>query len=460
MKLSQQVFLRILPTMIITIAIIGALAYRSTIKEINNIYDAELINDANVLWSLLRRPLNRAPSDHLTVVPDLDFNMDNQLALNDDADDFADAHMFRTWRADSLRIVSSNSFPETVPRFKNGFSDHVYANETWRVYSLTVPSTDISIEVGQKKELRAGLVEKILLNLSFPLIILIPIIAFLIWIGINNGLNSIRGLVRQIRSRNPDDLEVISTDGLPSDLMPLAASLNHLFGKLDRSLMMERRFSDLAAHQLRTPQAGIKILIQLLARAETAQERQQLMDDLNTSNERAMRMIEQLLRLARVSHQPLTVLPINLHDLAASAVADFGHVIDLHNLKLELIGQTDAVVVSDITLLRLMFDNILDNAIKYSPNGGSVLVDIKGESGIWILSISDSGPGIPPDRREAVFQRFNRLGGSTVEGAGLGLAIVADIASRLGITVTLGTSAWGNGLKVEMRVPSATPFNR
>jgi signal transduction histidine kinase len=125
-----------------------------------------------------------------------------------------------------------------------------------------------------------------------------------------------------------------------------------------------------------------------------------------------------------------------------------------------LIGQTDAVVVSDITLLRLMFDNILDNAIKYSPNGGSVLVDIKGESGIWILSISDSGPGIPPDRREAVFQRFNRLGGSTVEGAGLGLAIVADIASRLGITVTLGTSAWGNGLKVEMRVPSATPFNR
>jgi signal transduction histidine kinase len=453
MRLSQQIFLRTLPTVIIAIAIVSALAYRSGIREINNIYDAELINDANVLWSLLRRPLSRPLPAHPVVVPDLDFNMDNQLALNDDADDFADAQMFRTWKGDVRSIVSGNSLPESVPRFKNGFSNYVYGEDTWRIYVLSIPSTDISIEVGQKMELRAGLVEKILLNLSFPLLILVPIIAFLIWIGISNGLASIRGLVRQIRSRNPDDLEMISSEGLPNDLIPLAASLNTLLGKLDKSLTIERRFSDLAAHQLRTPQAGIKMLIQLLARADTAEERQQLMNDLTASNDRAMRMIEQLLRLARVSHQPVTMVPINLHQLVALAMADFGKILDMRHFKAELAGSSDAVVRSDSTLLRLMFDNVFDNAMKYSPDGSPIFVEIKGDDGNWLLSISDAGPGVPPDRRDAVFQRFNRLGDSNVEGAGLGMTIVADIANRLGIAVALKTSHWGHGLRVEMRIP-------
>ncbi len=117
MTLSQRLFLRILPTLIITIGIIGIFAYRSATREINNIYDAELINDANTLWVLLKPPLERTRHQHTVQVPDLDFNMENQLALNKDADDYADAHSFRVWKGNALAFVSSNSFPINIRRF-------------------------------------------------------------------------------------------------------------------------------------------------------------------------------------------------------------------------------------------------------------------------------------------------------------------------------------------------------
>lgn len=453
MTLSLRLFLRILPTVIITIAIVGVFAYRSATREISNIYDAQLINDANVIWSLLNRPLTRSAQKPTFQIPDLDFNMDNQLALNEDADDYADAHSFRSWRGDDLAIVSSNAFPKTVKRFEEGFSDYQYDNELWRVYSLPIPDAKITIEVAEKIGLRQGLVEKILLNLSFPLLVLIPVIAVLIWLGIASGLSNIRGLVRQIRSRTPDDLSTISTQRLPKDLVPLATALNNLLEKLGRSLTMERRFSDLAAHQLRTPQAGIKLLLQLLARADSSEERQALLKDLTSSNERAMHMTEQLLGLARVSHQPVQLETVNLQNVTASSVADFGGVLDSRGFALELDGNDHALVHTDASLLRVMIDNVLDNAIKYSPTGSKIDIRIEDRPKRWLLSVSDQGPGIAPEQRQAAFQRFNRLHASDRDGTGLGLPIVADIARRLEIEISLLVPTWGAGLRFEMAIP-------
>jgi len=451
--LSQRLFLRILPTVIITIAVVGMFAHRSATREIDNIYDAQLINDANVIWSLLNHPLTRPAQKATLQIPDLDFSMDNQLALNEDADDYADAHSFRSWKGGELAIVSSNAFPKTVPAFKAGFSDYTNDGELWRVYSLPIPHTQITIEVAEKVGLRQGLVDNILLNLSFPLLVLIPGIAFMIWIGINSGLSNIRTLVRQIRTRTPDDLSTISTRGLPRDLVPLATSLNNLLEKLARSLVMERRFSDLAAHQLRTPQAGIKLLLQLFSRADTEEEREALLGDLISSNERAMHMTEQLLGLARVSHQPVQLETVNLQNVTASALADFGGILESREFAVELDGGKDAIVHTDASLLRVMIDNVLDNAIKYSPPGSKIDVRIEAEAEQWLLSISDEGPGIPPDERDAAFQRFNRLRANDRQGAGLGLPIVADIARRLEIEIRLLVPAWGKGLRFEMAIP-------
>lgn len=449
MTLSERLFLRILPTLMITILLVGALAYVSANREIKNIYDAELINDANTLWVLLKKPLAREKHRPTIQVPDLDFNMDNQLALNEDADDYADAHAFRAWKSGELLMVSSNAFPASVPPFAAGFSDFTTSKDAWRVYTLPIPNTDIVIEVAEKQALRANLVENIIVNLSVPLIVLVPVIAVLVWLIINNGLSHIRGLVRQIRSRTPDDLSEIATNGLPRDLVPLVLSLNQFLEKLRISLTLERRFSDLAAHQLRTPQAGIKLLLQLLERADSEAERQVLIKDLVSSNERAMHLIEQMLNLARVSHQPLSLETTNLFDLCATSLASFGPLLNNRGFQVALIGDETLNLPTDMVLLRMMIDNVIDNAMKYSPDGGQIHVEVGHRDECACISVSDSGPGIPVQHRQAVFQQFHRLDTLDQKGTGLGLAIVAAIATRLSIQIELLTPVWGDGLRVD-----------
>lgn len=450
--LTRKLFLRIAPVVVVTIVVIAAFAFNSATREINNIYDAQLIDDANVIWSLLRRPLERAPDHAAKQIDDIDFNMDNQLAFNEDADDYADAHMFRAWVDGNIRFYSSTAFLSDVPQQRVGFTTLTYGGEEWRVYSLPIPNSTIVIELGEKIALRETLVSNILLNLFFPLLMLVPVIGFLIWLGINSGLRTIHGLVRQIRTRSPEDLSAIPVESLPRDLLPLGRSINQLLEKLGQSLTLERRFSDLAAHQLRTPQASVKLLLQMLGNSDSDNERQAIIGDLVASNNRAIHLIEQLLRLARVSHHPLNPTSVTLYHLVASVLAEFGNIITSRELDVVLQGDETLQVQTDESLIHMMISNLLDNAIKYTPVGGEIKVSVTSEDGFGRISISDSGPGIPPQEREAVFQRFYRLNTLHTEGAGLGLAIVADTADRLSATVELSTPRWGKGLQVDLRL--------
>lgn len=450
--LTRKLFLRIAPVVVVTILVIGAFAFNSATREINNIYDAQLINDANVLWGLLHNRLQHSLERTPQQIDDIDFNMDNQLAFNEDADDYADAHMFRAWVDGKIMFYSSTAFLSDVPSQKAGFTDLSYRGENWRVYSLPIPASGIVMEVGEKMSLRYTLVSNILLNLVFPLLVLVPVIGLLIWLGINNGLRTIHGLVHQIRTRSPDDLSAIAVEGLPRDLLPLGRSINQLLEKLGRSLTLERRFSDLAAHQLRTPQASVKLLLQMLASTDDQQEQKAIISDLVTSNNRATHLIEQLLRLARVSHHPLNPMPVRLYHMMASTLADFGNIINKRNLEASLEGPESAEIRTDESLLQMMISNLLDNAIKYTPVGGMIEVVLSSQGEFWLISISDSGPGIPLEEREAVFNRFYRLDTLNSEGAGLGLAIVADTADRLAASVKLSTPSWGSGLRVELQL--------
>lgn len=451
--LTRKLFLRIAPVVVVTIVVIGAFAFSSATREIDNIYDAQLINDANIIWGLLRRPLEREPDRAPRQIDDIDFNMDNQLAFNEDADDYADAHMFRAWDDGNIRFYSSTAFLSDVPQQRVGFTTLTYRGEEWRVYSLPIPNSTIVMEVGEKIALRETLVSNIVLNLFFPLLVLVPVIGFLIWLGINSGLRTIHGLVRQIRTRSPDDLSAIPVEALPRDLLPLGRSINQLLAKLGHSLTLERRFSDLAAHQLRTPQASVKLLLQMLNNSDSEQERQAIIADLVASNNRATHLIEQLLKLARVSHHPLNPTPVPLYHMVASVLAEFGNIITSRKLDVMLEGDEAAQIETDESLLRLMISNLMDNAIKYTPAAGRIEVAVIPEGEFWRISISDSGPGIPLDEREAVFQRFYRLDTLHTEGSGLGLAIVADTADRLAATIELSTPAWGTGLRVDLRLP-------
>lgn len=446
--LTRRLFFRIAPVVAATIALIAVFAFDSATREINRIYDAQLVDDADVLLALLRHSLENPAGQGPREIPDIDFTA--STVFSQDADDFGDAHMFRAWVNGHIAVYSNNAFQEDVPQQKAGFTTLAHHGDMWRIYSTPLPGTAIVMDVGEKVAVRETLVANILLNLFFPLVALVPIIGFLIWLGINNGLSTIRGLVGQIRSRSPDDLSAIPVDGLPRDLLPLGNSINHLLDKLAHSLTLERRFSDLAAHQLRTPQAGMKLLLQLLDRADSEDERRAIISDLVLSNEHAMHLIEQLLRLARLSHHAIELSPVNLYNLAASVLAQFGNVINDRQMDVSLEGDEHAQAKTDQLLLAMMISNLVDNAIKYTPVGGRIAVIVSSEKEFCRLSIRDSGPGIPSDHYDAVFQRFYRLNTLQSEGSGLGLAIVADIADRLSATITLATPDWGKGLQVDL----------
>lgn len=453
--LTRRLFFRIAPVVAVTIVLIAVFAFDSATREINEIYDAQLVDDADVLLTLLRHSLEKPTRPGPREIPDIDFTTNNQTFFNQDADDFADAHMFRGWVNEHIAIYSNDAFLEDVPQQKPGFTTLTHEGARWRIYSAPLPGTKIAMEVGEKVAVRETLVANILLNLFFPLVALVPIIGFLMWLGINSGLSTIRKLVQHIRTRSPDDLSAIPIEGLPRDLLPLGNSINHLLDKLARSLTLERRFSDLAAHQLRTPQAGMKLLLQMLDRADSEEERRAIMADLAVSNEHAMHLIEQLLHLARLSHHAIELSPVNLYDLAASVLAQFGNVIDGRQMDVSLEGDEHAEVKTDQFLLTMMVSNLVDNAIKYTPVGGRIAAVVASEKEFIRLSISDSGPGIPSDQRDAVFQRFHRLDILQTEGSGLGLAIVADIADRLSVAIALANPDWGNGLKIDLLLPKS-----
>ncbi|AGT10404.1 sensor histidine kinase [Paracoccus aminophilus] len=455
-RLTTQLSARVVPTILLTLVVIAGFAFSSAKREIDHVYDAQLINDANVLWNLLQKRLDHPEFNRPVAFRDLDFAMSNQLALNDDVDDYADAHMFRIWKGERLAIYSSTAFETDQPISAPGLSDVLYDGELWRVYTLPVPPRGITVEVGEKVALRETLVANILLNLVLPLGVLVPLIGASIWLGLHGGLKPIRGLVEQIRSRSPDDLSLVRTDALPRDLVPLGRSVNQLLGKLARSLTAERRFADNAAHQLRTPHAGLKLLLQMLQQAETEEERDEIIANLVRSNDKALRLIEQLLRAGRILHQPVEMREVALHDLTASVLADLGPRISQKRQEVTLDGPDTAMVRADEPLLRLLIENLVENAVKYTPDDGRIAVEITeaGESR-WCLAITDSGPGIAPKDRHVVFQRFHRVGAPKQEGAGLGLSIVADIALRISARISLHTPTSGQGLRADVLLPRA-----
>jgi len=450
--LTRQLFLRMGPVILLTIAAVSGLAFYSARQEINFEYDAQLINNANILWALIQDELHEQVQDIPKEIGDIDLNSRAENDLTDTADDYANSRMFRAWRAGKLIMYSDTARLE-APKNPKGFTVISYQNEDWVLYTVDIPDTDVSIEVGEKKKLREILAVDILMDLTVPMLLLIPITGVLIWYGIGGGLGGIRFLVGQIQSRSPDDLSHVDIADLPDDLLPLAMELNQLFSKLEYSFTVEKRFTDHAAHQLRTPQATISLQLQMLAAATNDAEKAELIQELMESNDRATRLVAMLLTSARMHHQPISLQPVAVYPAIASVIAELGMHASQKSIEISLEGSEEAIAMADETLFKLMMSNLIENAIKFTPANGSVDVVIRtGGKGV-IISVCDTGCGIPMEERELVFGRFYRVETPQQEGSGLGLALVAEIIERFSGVIALKTPPSGIGTLVELELP-------
>jgi two-component system OmpR family sensor kinase len=360
--------------------------------------------------------------------------------------------VIQIWSDAGVRVYQPREYRVLPPQGTPGYSTVTLANGDWRLY--TVEADRRIIQVAQKMDRRRTRAMTIALSAVWPVIPVGLLLLAAAWWVVTAALAPLRRIGHDLAERNPDALTPVSDHGAPVEISPLVAELNSLLARTAGALQSQQRFVADAAHELRTPLTALKLQMQTLARARDDAARAQAQERLLGGVDRAGRLVEQLLSLAR--HDPAATAgdmsTVSLRDCVRLAVSDLAAAAAARNITLDTAAIDDVSMRGEADSLRILVQNLLDNAVRHTPEGGRVRVALAAGAQRAGLTIEDSGAGIPPESRERVFDRFYRVPGTSAPGSGLGLAIVKAIADRHGATIAFGTSALG-GLRVSVSFP-------
>lgn len=303
----------------------------------------------------------------------------------------------------------------------------------------------VLVQVAETLEKRKTLATEIVKGTMVPQFVTLPLAVLLVWLALVRGIKPLAQLENRIRARKPDDMSPLDETGVPEEVVPLVASVNDLLSRLKVSLSTQKRFLADAAHQLKTPLAGLRMQADLARRETDADELKKSLKHIGQASIRATHTVNQLLALARAetTGRALAKQRVDLVKIVSDIMAD--SVPRALEKKIDLgydgpaAGEQASFLEGNPTLLGELARNLLDNAINYTPEHGHVTLRLMIDrfSGILVLIVEDSGPGIPESERELVFQPFYRALGTNVDGSGLGLAIVQEIAQQHGAAITI-----------------------
>jgi len=376
-----------------------------------------------------------------------DQTMQNQVELFPGFDyDF----IVQVWDpAGSLVYLSNQSI--VLPERGKGFETVPVNGKDWRVFTLS--QADKTIQVAAPINLRRDRAVSMALRILIPIMAAIPLFALLTFLIVGEGLKPLGEIAAAIRRRAPNSLEPLPAAKLPEEVRPMVSELNGLLERLREAIETQKRFTADAAHELRSPLTALQMQTQLVERARSQGELRDALEQLKAGARRASRLVEQMLTMARLAPEATLQEPaaLDLERLAASVVAEFGPLAEAKAIDLRLGRVEPARAIGQEQALHTLAGNLVDNAIRYTLPGGRVVVEIWSDEGGAVLDVKDTGPGIPAEERQRVFDRFYRLPGSGVEGSGLGLAIVKQIADAHGAKITLGETEKDQGLKVTVR---------
>jgi two-component system sensor histidine kinase TctE len=320
----------------------------------------------------------------------------------------------------------------TAPRTAY-FTDEVVRGREIRVaytfLEFTGAPGPVLVQVGETLDKRTKLANEIINGVLLSQILLVPVFLFLVWYGLTQGIAPLNALQKKIRGRKPQDLSPIDPNEAPEEVRPFILAINDLMARLSQSLRAQQRFVADAAHQMRTPLAGLKTQAEYALRETDRHEIEHSMRQIAASADRASHLVNQLLALARAeSDAPVALVILDLNELAANATRGWvpqalAKAIDLGFEPCD----EPAVVEGNATLLRELVMNLVDNALRYTPSGGRVTVRVRCDRFVT-LEVEDNGIGIEEHERDLVFERFYRVLGTRTEGSGLGLAIVREVA--------------------------------
>ena len=414
--------------------LVGGLTYRNVLRQTEALFDYQL------------RQMALSLRDQGEIAPG------NAAALQNEDLDF----VVQIWQVDGRSVYASRAHPDLPNRTTLGLSEIEVGPERWR--SFAVAARDRVIQVAQPVRIREGLAADAALRSVLPLLAAAPLMAALLWWLIERSLRPLARVARQVGEQDATGLTPLPATGLPEEVAPLVAALNALLDRLGQAWAGQRAFVADAAHELRSPLTALKLQAQVLRRlGETGapeDQRQAALAALTTGVDRASRLVEQLLALARTepgAPQPLpqtVALAALLRQVLAEAAAPLAA---SRGSQISLQADEGLAVPGDAAELQVLVRNLVDNALRYSPPGGQVQLTLAASPAGPLLTVDDSGPGIPEAERERMFERFMRGAASAqAPGSGLGLAIVRAIARRHGASVALGSSPLG-GLRVSLQ---------
>ncbi len=356
------------------------------------------------------------------------------------------------WGPDGTQMFRSarSALP---PRAVLGFSDAVVDGNRYRVYSLQTPLQ--TVQIAQDMDARQARARALALRATLPMALMAPLLMLAVGWIITRSLAPVQRMRREVADRADDDLSPLPEQDLPDEVRPLVQEINLLFQRVGSAFEAQKNFVADAAHELRSPLTALKLQAESLRRAGDAASREAATVRLQQGIDRAIRLVGQLLVLARQETTDTPADdpsgPVDLEALVAEAIAAVLPQAQQRRIDLGLAASAPAQVQGQSAALHILLGNLLDNALKYTPEGGQVDVTLGVEGGAPQLTVEDSGPGIPQADRERAFDRFYRAAGAGAEGSGLGLAIVRAIAERHGATVQLDHSPRLGGLRVRLR---------
>lgn len=456
----------------VSLAIISWLSYRDAQHEIEEVFDAQLAQTARMLEGLvsrdmsaearaaLQQTLNQAIGRHDPAAPGHPY--EGKLAfqvVDGNAEVILRSASAPTELVERLQAgqVHGDGRADRMPGLHDqsaGYREVAVGEHRWRVFVLQDLPDGYWIVVGERDDVRGELVEKIALRSLIPDFIGLPLLALLVWLAIGWSLAPLKRMAELIRARDPDRLTPLELAGLPQELEPMVAALNRLLQQLNTLLEREKRFLADAAHELRTPLAVLRIHAQNALDAPDPADRAEALRQMLHGVDRATRLVAQLLTLARLEPNAAQ-LKLQEVDLQAFVRNELAELIPLalerdQDLMLSVDDTRDYRLQADATSLGVLLQNLVGNAIQYTPQHGRIEVLLQDVGDGVVLQIQDSGPGVAEEMRDQLFERFFREGSGT--GAGLGLSIVQRIVELHRGSIALEDSPLG-GLGVRVRLP-------
>lgn len=420
--------------------------YFATINYANQPYDLVLLQRAHEIAAQLKLGSGREQLDVIPLLPD-----GSEPGLPD--------RVQYTVTDSQGRKLAGNGNTLRPLSYRRGRSGPLFSNSEregrkTRMVSLTFPSHIgmLQLHVSETTEQRQALIRGILANIVIPQLLLTLIALGVVWYGVKQGLRPLERLRRDVLDRRRDDLSRLDGSKAPAEVWPLIDAVNDLLERLKQVMAVQKRFLADAAHQLRTPFAGLKTQAELALRADEVALKQHALERMLTSTRHGTRLVNQLLALTRNEpggEHTDRFAPLDLHQLAQEVSLNWVPMALEKNIDLGFEGTGEAVMVEgDASGLQELLNNLIDNAIRYTPAGGHITVGVGLTQQRAVLCVEDNGPGIAAEHRERVFERFYRILGSGESGSGLGLAIVAEIARRHGAKLELGDGRDGAGTRI------------